>query len=344
MEKSDKKKKSKVAVVMGEYKDGTLKSSSGDKVTDKKQALAIALSEAREAGEDVPENPNEKEAAYGMRDGSGRGVGRPGGARRNRNTGACALGGPGYGLGEGRGKGIGRLDEDDEEEDEDDLEGYVEDLQKDAAQGFLAGYLCKRAGLRDQVKNTAADVALWTGMSTAGKAAAKRAPAMLAAHPAGAAVLAALAGGKLQAEAIKKGADVYFDPSNEAQTSEAAWEGVRRRVDRNRALKSRVDQAVAAAGGNVSDAMRTARVKGLRNVGTRREAAKASLAEQQRLAEVEQRRKLARAGYGALAGVGSGGAGSVLYDVAKDQNINYRRALILAALTGALGGTAGYVA
>ncbi len=42
---ADKQKK-KVEKVMGEYKEGTLKSSSGDKVTSRKQALAIALSES----------------------------------------------------------------------------------------------------------------------------------------------------------------------------------------------------------------------------------------------------------------------------------------------------------
>jgi len=39
--------KEKVQKVMGEFKRGTLKSSSGDKVTSRKQATAIALSEAR---------------------------------------------------------------------------------------------------------------------------------------------------------------------------------------------------------------------------------------------------------------------------------------------------------
>ncbi len=39
-------KKSKVEKVMGEYKRGTLKSSSGAPVRKKKQAIAIALSEA----------------------------------------------------------------------------------------------------------------------------------------------------------------------------------------------------------------------------------------------------------------------------------------------------------
>jgi hypothetical protein len=37
----------KVGVVMSEYKKGNLKSSSGKKVTNPKQAVAIAMSEAR---------------------------------------------------------------------------------------------------------------------------------------------------------------------------------------------------------------------------------------------------------------------------------------------------------
>jgi hypothetical protein len=37
--------KTKVEKVMHEYKAGSLKSSSGDKVTNRKQAIAIALSE-----------------------------------------------------------------------------------------------------------------------------------------------------------------------------------------------------------------------------------------------------------------------------------------------------------
>lgn len=41
------KTKRKISKVMREYKSGTLKSSSGERVTDYKQALAIALSEAR---------------------------------------------------------------------------------------------------------------------------------------------------------------------------------------------------------------------------------------------------------------------------------------------------------
>jgi hypothetical protein len=40
------KMQAKVAKVMREYKSGKLKSSSGDKVTNEKQAIAIAMSEA----------------------------------------------------------------------------------------------------------------------------------------------------------------------------------------------------------------------------------------------------------------------------------------------------------
>lgn len=46
---TSKEGKRKVATVMGEFGKGKLKSSSGGKVTDRKQALAIALSEGREA-------------------------------------------------------------------------------------------------------------------------------------------------------------------------------------------------------------------------------------------------------------------------------------------------------
>lgn len=41
------KAKNKLRKVMREFKEGTLRSSSGPKVTKKKQAVAIALSEAR---------------------------------------------------------------------------------------------------------------------------------------------------------------------------------------------------------------------------------------------------------------------------------------------------------
>lgn len=49
-----KKAADKVGRALHEMKEGTLKSGSGQKVTSKKQAIAIGLSEAREAGGKVP--------------------------------------------------------------------------------------------------------------------------------------------------------------------------------------------------------------------------------------------------------------------------------------------------
>ncbi len=54
------KGKSKVAKVMREKKYGTLKSGSGHKVKTKKQAVAIALSEARKSGAKIPKNSKKK--------------------------------------------------------------------------------------------------------------------------------------------------------------------------------------------------------------------------------------------------------------------------------------------
>jgi len=48
------KGKGKIAKVMREKKQGTLKSGSGKKVTSRKQAVAIALSEARKSGAKIP--------------------------------------------------------------------------------------------------------------------------------------------------------------------------------------------------------------------------------------------------------------------------------------------------
>lgn len=55
MAKYSKKAGEKVEKTMHEMKDGTLKSgNSGKKVTSRKQAIAIGLSEAREEGAKVP--------------------------------------------------------------------------------------------------------------------------------------------------------------------------------------------------------------------------------------------------------------------------------------------------
>lgn len=50
----------KVEEVMHEMKEGKLKSGSGKKVTNRKQAIAIGLSEAREEGEKVPSPPKKR--------------------------------------------------------------------------------------------------------------------------------------------------------------------------------------------------------------------------------------------------------------------------------------------
>ena len=46
--------KKKVHKVMSEYKHGDLKSGSGGKVKSRKQAVAIALNEARKSGDKIP--------------------------------------------------------------------------------------------------------------------------------------------------------------------------------------------------------------------------------------------------------------------------------------------------
>lgn len=54
MAKYSEKASDKVGKAMHEMKEGKLKSSSGKKVTSKKQAVAIGLSEARQEGAKVP--------------------------------------------------------------------------------------------------------------------------------------------------------------------------------------------------------------------------------------------------------------------------------------------------
>ena len=52
--------KKKVKKVMHEYKHGSLKSGSGGKVKSRKQAIAIALSEARSSGAKIPKKKAKK--------------------------------------------------------------------------------------------------------------------------------------------------------------------------------------------------------------------------------------------------------------------------------------------
>ena len=54
MARYSKKAQEKVEKVMKEYKKGKLKSGHGGKVKNRKQAIAIGLSEARNAGAKVP--------------------------------------------------------------------------------------------------------------------------------------------------------------------------------------------------------------------------------------------------------------------------------------------------
>ena len=60
-----KKSQQKVARAMHERKEGTLHSGrSGKKVTSRKQAIAIGLSEARRAGGRVPPGPTRKKSTH----------------------------------------------------------------------------------------------------------------------------------------------------------------------------------------------------------------------------------------------------------------------------------------
>ena len=54
------KGKRKIAKVMREKKHGTLKSGSGHKVKSRKQAVAIARSEARKAGAKIPKKKSSR--------------------------------------------------------------------------------------------------------------------------------------------------------------------------------------------------------------------------------------------------------------------------------------------
>ena len=63
MAKYSENAQKKVKRVMEEYKEGKLRSSSGQKVNKRDQAIAIALSEARASGTKVPPPPGEKSSS-----------------------------------------------------------------------------------------------------------------------------------------------------------------------------------------------------------------------------------------------------------------------------------------
>lgn len=56
MAKYSKAAQDKIGETMHEYKEGELKDSHGNKVKDRKQAVAIGISEARQDGKKVPAN------------------------------------------------------------------------------------------------------------------------------------------------------------------------------------------------------------------------------------------------------------------------------------------------
>jgi hypothetical protein len=58
--KARSKGRAKTHQVMKEFKEGKLKSSSGAKVKKRKQAIAIALNEARESGAKIPKQKKKK--------------------------------------------------------------------------------------------------------------------------------------------------------------------------------------------------------------------------------------------------------------------------------------------
>lgn len=67
---TSKKAQEKVKKVMHERKEGTLRSGSGKKVTSRKQAIAIGLSEARKAGAKVPKKKGAAKKAAGKKSAS----------------------------------------------------------------------------------------------------------------------------------------------------------------------------------------------------------------------------------------------------------------------------------
>ncbi len=63
MAKESKAQQAKVAKVMHEFKDGDLRSSSGEKVKNPKQAIAIGLSEAGASNQQSPKRNRKEKAA-----------------------------------------------------------------------------------------------------------------------------------------------------------------------------------------------------------------------------------------------------------------------------------------
>ena len=82
MAKYSKRAGEKVEEVMREKKRGKLKSGSGKKVTSRKQAIAIGLSEARKEGAKVPEKKGASKKG-GRKGASKKGAGKKGSAKKS---------------------------------------------------------------------------------------------------------------------------------------------------------------------------------------------------------------------------------------------------------------------
>ena len=80
--KKSSRGRGKVRKVMHEYKTGELKSGSGRKVASKKQAVAIALNEAREAGAKIPRKGAAKKKAASKKTAAKKSTARKTGAKR----------------------------------------------------------------------------------------------------------------------------------------------------------------------------------------------------------------------------------------------------------------------
>ena len=63
MAKYSKAAQEKIGDVMEEFKEGKLKSSSGQKVTNRKQAIAIGISEAQQEGLKAPKKAAPKKSS-----------------------------------------------------------------------------------------------------------------------------------------------------------------------------------------------------------------------------------------------------------------------------------------
>jgi len=70
--KTSRKAQKKVGRVMHEYKHGQLKSGGRKKVKNRKQAIAIALSEARRSGASVPPKKGTKKKSASKKKSSGK--------------------------------------------------------------------------------------------------------------------------------------------------------------------------------------------------------------------------------------------------------------------------------